>query len=168
MNIPPPLIDPRHKDKVKQDADSVLAPQFAEAVRLADGLFCQPIYDVEVPMMTRGRIALLGDAAFVARPHVGAGVTKGFSDALALCRALDRHDSIPSALQEYERERWPVGRRILDRARHLGAYMQARKTTQAEIEFAATFRRPEAVIRETASLDFLYEDNAGGGVERHG
>jgi 2-polyprenyl-6-methoxyphenol hydroxylase-like FAD-dependent oxidoreductase len=124
-------------------------------VCLTEGLFCQPIYDVDAPSMTRGRIALLGDAAFVARPHVGAGVTKGFSDALALCQALDRNGSIPGALEEFERERLPIGRKILDRARHLGAYMQARKTTEAEIEFAAAFRRPEAVLRETASLDFL-------------
>ena len=29
----------------------------------------QRIYDLEVPHMNAGRIALLGDAAFVARPH---------------------------------------------------------------------------------------------------
>jgi 2-polyprenyl-6-methoxyphenol hydroxylase-like FAD-dependent oxidoreductase len=45
-------------------------------VRAAQPLF-QPIYDLEVPHMTFGRIALLGDAAFVARPHCGMGVTEG-------------------------------------------------------------------------------------------
>jgi 2-polyprenyl-6-methoxyphenol hydroxylase-like FAD-dependent oxidoreductase len=101
------------------------------------------------------RVALLGDAAFVARPHLGAGVTKGFSDAMALCRALDRNTSIERALQEFETERLPVGRKMVERARQLGAYMQASKTTDAEKKAAEGYRTPEAVIRETASLDFL-------------
>jgi len=156
LNIPPPLVDPRHKQKAKEDAEQTLAPQFAEAVKLADSLFFQPIYDVETPRMIDDRIALLGDAAFVARPHLGAGVTKGFSDAIALCEALDRSISIEHALQDFETERLPIGRRMVEQARHLGAYMQASKSTDEEKRAAEGYRTPEAVIRETASLDFLY------------
>jgi 2-polyprenyl-6-methoxyphenol hydroxylase-like FAD-dependent oxidoreductase len=155
MNIPPPLVDTRHKKKAQQDAAALLAPQFSEAVSLADSLFCQPIYDVEVPRMACGRIALLGDAAFVARPHVGAGVTKGFSDAFALRQALDQYSSVQIGLKAFERVRLPIGRRILERARHLGAYMQADKNTPAERIAAEQHRQPEAILRETASLDFL-------------
>jgi 2-polyprenyl-6-methoxyphenol hydroxylase-like FAD-dependent oxidoreductase len=155
MNIPPPLVDPRHRQKAKEDAERTLAPQLSEAVRLADGLFFQPIYDVETPRMIEGRVALLGDAAFVARPHLGAGVTKGFSDAMALCRALDRNTSIERALQEFETERLPVGRKMVERARQLGAYMQASRSTDAEKKAAEGYRTPETVIRETATLDFL-------------
>ena len=160
MNIPPPLVDPRHKEQAKEDAEQTLAPQFAEAVRLADGLFFQPIYDVETPRMIDDRVALLGDAAFVARPHLGAGVTKGFSDAMALCQALDRNISIEHALQEFETERLPVGRKMVERARQLGAYMQASRSTDEEKRAAEGYRTPEAVIRETASLDFLYGGRA--------
>jgi 2-polyprenyl-6-methoxyphenol hydroxylase-like FAD-dependent oxidoreductase len=155
MNIPPPLIKPSIKAKVKDDAERTLSPQFAEAVRITDGIFCQPIYDVEVPAMVQGRVARLGDGAGVARPHVGAGVTKGFSDALALTRALGRAPSVPTALAEYERDRLPVGRAILQRARQLGAYMQASNKTEEERRFAEMHRDPEAVLRETASLDFM-------------
>jgi 2-polyprenyl-6-methoxyphenol hydroxylase-like FAD-dependent oxidoreductase len=155
MNIPPPLIDPRHRLEAKQDAEAIMAPQFAEAIRLAEGLFCQPIYDVDVSGMVRGSIALLGDAAFVARPHVGAGVTKGFSDAMALRRALDGHERVEDALRAFDAERLPVGQKILERARRLGAYMQASRATDAERKSAEAYRTPEAVIRETASLDFL-------------
>lgn len=156
LNIPPPLVDPRHKEQAKEDAEQTLAPQFAEALKLAKGLFFQPIYDVETPRMVEGRVALLGDAAFVARPHLGAGVTKGFSDAMALGEALDRNISIEHALQEFETVRLPVGRKMVERARQLGAYMQASRSTEQEKRAAEGFRTPEAVIQETASLDFLY------------
>jgi len=61
-----------------------------------------------------------------------------------------------SALQRYEAERLPVGRKIIERARHLGAYLQA---TQSAEELARSARHsiPEAVLAETAMLDFLYQ-----------
>ena len=41
---------------------------------------------LEVPWMRHRRIVLIGDAAFVARPQVGAGVTKAFEDGVVLAR----------------------------------------------------------------------------------
>ena len=48
------------------------------------------------------------------------------------------------------------GRCIIERARHLGAYLQATQTTE---ERARSRRHsiPEAVLAETAVLDFLRE-----------
>ncbi len=158
-NIPPPLIAERHRQKVQDDAARVLPPQFAEAVALADGMFVQPIYDVETEAMSVGRVALVGDAAFVARPHVGAGVTKGFGDAMALCNALLGQDSVSVALETYNRERMPIGRKIVARARQLGAYMQASRGTPEEEEAAERHRDPEAVIRETASMHFMQQQS---------
>jgi 2-polyprenyl-6-methoxyphenol hydroxylase and related FAD-dependent oxidoreductases len=43
--------------------------------------------------MVFGRVALLGDAAFVARPHVGAGVTKAALDAASLADATAGDES---------------------------------------------------------------------------
>ena len=52
--------------------------------------------------------------------------------------------------------RLPVGQRIIERARHLGAYLQATQTAE---ERARSQRHsiPEAVLAETAVLDFLRE-----------
>jgi 2-polyprenyl-6-methoxyphenol hydroxylase-like FAD-dependent oxidoreductase len=60
-----------------ESADTLLAPQFAEVVKKAAQPLFQPIYDLEVPKMNFGRIALLGDAAFVVRPHCGDGCHQG-------------------------------------------------------------------------------------------
>jgi hypothetical protein len=50
-----------------------LAPPFAEVMTKAHQPLLQAIFDLETPAMIIGRVALLGDAAFVARPHVRHG-----------------------------------------------------------------------------------------------
>ena len=54
----------------------------------------------------------------------------------------------------YRRQRLPVGRRIIERARHLGAYLQATQT-EAERAHAGRYSTAQAVIAETALVDFL-------------
>ena len=96
-------------------------------------------------------MALLGDAAFVARPHCGMGVTKAAGDAVALAAAITAQpDDIPAALQAYERERQPYGTAIVGHARALGAYMQAQAHADLDPEEAERYRTPAAVMRETA------------------
>lgn len=82
--IPPPLIRPEVVAEMKANARATLAPQIAEILELAEQPFFQPIYDFASPRLVFGRTALLGDAAFVARPHGGAGVTKAALDACGL------------------------------------------------------------------------------------
>ncbi|MGA7788132.1 MAG: FAD-dependent monooxygenase, partial [Xanthobacteraceae bacterium] len=78
--IPPPLIRPDVIARVKADAKRLIAPQIAAILERTTPFF-QPIYDVASPRMAFGRVALAGDAAFVARPHAGAGTTKAALDA---------------------------------------------------------------------------------------
>ena len=87
--IPPPLIRPDVIARVKADAERLLAPQIA-GIFLRAAPFFQPIYDLESPQIVFGRVGLAGDAAFVARPHVGAGTTKAAVDAATLAAVLAR------------------------------------------------------------------------------
>ena len=155
ISIPPPLIRREAIAQMRAAAERLLAPQFREVVRMIDEPILQPIYDLETPRMAFGRVAIVGDAAFVARPHVAAGVAKAADDAAALAAALQDSEVEP-ALRRFEVERLPVGRRIIERARHLGAYLQATQTAE---ERARSQRHsiPEAVLAETAVLDFLRE-----------
>jgi len=146
MSIPPPLIDPGIVAEMRRAADQLLAPQIAEIVRLARQPFFQPIFDVESPHMAFGRVALLGDAAFVARPHVGMGVTKGAGDALALAGCLDRgNGDVAAALKEYEARRRNFNRAVVARGRELGAWLQGSNTPEAK-----RHHTPEAVMSEIA------------------
>jgi 2-polyprenyl-6-methoxyphenol hydroxylase-like FAD-dependent oxidoreductase len=151
ISIPPPLIRRDAVAGMRAAAERLLAPQLRDVVRLIDEPILQPIYDLQSPRLSFGRVAIIGDAAFVARPHVAAGVSKAADDAAALAEALDG-DDVEGALRRFEAERLPPGNRIVERARHLGAYLQA---TQSAEERARSVRHgiPEAVLAETAVLD---------------
>jgi len=149
-SIPPPLIAPATIAAMRADAQRLLSPQFAVVMGLAPNPFLQPIYDLESPRMTVGRVALIGDAAFVARPHVGAGVSKAAEDALALVQALVKEVDVTQALARFEEQRLPLNRHIVERARYLGRCIASGghlpDTSVAE---------PAAMLRDTATLDFL-------------
>jgi 2-polyprenyl-6-methoxyphenol hydroxylase-like FAD-dependent oxidoreductase len=125
-------------------------------VRLTPQPFLQPIYDLESPHMALGRVALIGDAAFVARPHVGAGVSKAAEDAEALAAALDAGEGdLPAALARFEAERLPRNRRVIERARYLGGCIAAEGRPADE-----AVRDPSTLMRQTAVVDFLDDDPA--------
>lgn len=155
ISIPPGLIRAEAIAEMRDAAERLLAPPFRALVRLIDEPLLQPIYDLASPRMAFGRVAVIGDAAFVARPHVGAGVSKAADDAAALAKALSAHDDVGTALNTFEAARLGENRRIIEWARHLGAYLQATQT-QAEKERADRHATDAAVIKETATLDFLY------------
>jgi 2-polyprenyl-6-methoxyphenol hydroxylase-like FAD-dependent oxidoreductase len=148
--IPPPLIRASVLDEARKAAREVLAPQFAEVVEKTENLFFQPIFDLESPRLAFDRIALLGDSAFVARPHCGMGVTKAAGDAMALVQALTEAHDVPAALARYEQARVEFGAFIVGHARALGAYMQAQLRTEHERQMAEAYRTPEVIMRETA------------------
>lgn len=106
-------------EALRADARSQLPPQFAAAVAAEPQPFVQPIYEYETPRMVNRRIVLLGDAAFIARPHTAMGVAKAAGDAMALANALINRP-VDEALVTYERDRLPQGRAIVDYGRRLG------------------------------------------------
>jgi 2-polyprenyl-6-methoxyphenol hydroxylase-like FAD-dependent oxidoreductase len=154
ISIPPPLIRREAAAAMRVAAERLLAPQFREIVRLVQEPLLQPIYDLESPQLSFGRAAIIGDAAFVARPHVAAGLSKAADDAAALAAALEVED-VAGALRRFEAERLPEGRKIIERARHLGAYLQETQSAE-EQKRSARHSIPEAVLAETAILDFLH------------
>lgn len=151
LSIPPNKIRPEVTTALREDARRLLAPQFAEVLEKTEQPFLQAIQDFETPRMALGpRTVILGDAAFVARPHVGMGVTKAAADAQSLADALAETDDLAGALARFERKRLPYGAVVIRRGRELGSYMQAQLLSDEERELAERHRRPEAVMAETA------------------
>jgi 2-polyprenyl-6-methoxyphenol hydroxylase-like FAD-dependent oxidoreductase len=137
-------------------ARRVLAPQFAEAIRRAKLVFFQPIVDLVSPRLVFGRVVVIGDAAFVARPHVAMGVPKAAGDALALVKAIQHggRDAF-SGLPAFEAQRLRIGAAIVARGQYLGAYMEAQLKSEEERRRAQELRIPERVMMETAApLDY--------------
>ncbi len=135
--IAPHKIHPREIAAMREDAHRLLAPQFAEVLDKTAQPILQPIHDLVSPRLAFGRVALMGDAALVARPHVGMGVTKAGEDAMALGAALARHGATPSAWQAYEAQRLRPGLAVVQRGRELGAYLQAQGNSQVQAQVHA-------------------------------
>jgi 2-polyprenyl-6-methoxyphenol hydroxylase-like FAD-dependent oxidoreductase len=154
ISIPPPLIPEATVGELRR-AGAILAPQFRAALDLCDRPFLQPIYDFEVSRMYAGRVALIGDAAFVVRPHVGAGVAKAAQDAATLAQALATARTVEDALEAFDATRRQIGQRMVARGRDLGAAMQARLSTEHERAMAVRYREPAVMLADTATLDFL-------------
>lgn len=152
-SIPPPLVRGQVREEMRTAAALHLAPQFREVIAMSPQPFLQPIYDLESRRLAAGPVAIIGDAAFLARPHVAAGIIKAADDMLSMAAALDGEPDVESALRRYEAERVAVGRRILHRARAMGAnYAKgAHGQSSADVAYA------RAVLADTALTTFLRE-----------
>jgi 2-polyprenyl-6-methoxyphenol hydroxylase-like FAD-dependent oxidoreductase len=147
-SIAPALIRPEVLAALRRDAAERLAPQMAQLVERVKLPLLHAIHDVESPSLVFGRVALMGDAAFVARPHVGTGVTKAALDAQSLVDALSSHADIDAALRSYDEERRAFGSALVQRARTLGSHLETRPKSADEAKLAAFHRRPEVVLAE--------------------
>lgn len=105
---------------LRRDATQTLPPQFALAVEAEHTPSIQGIFDYETPRMVGPASALIGDAAFVVRPHTAMGVAKAAGDAMALQRHLAAEDDLATALTLFDRERRSVGQMISSYGRRLG------------------------------------------------
>ncbi len=148
--IPPHLIRPEVIAALRRDAEAKLPPVFAEIVRTCAQPLFQPIGDLESPMMRRGRVALLGDAAFVARPHVAKGAIKAGHDAIELAAAL-ADASIEDGLERYDAVRRPASAAVVAESRRLGAYIEG-KGRRAD---------PIAFMRENGGVESSNRDDGG-------
>ncbi|HLX16730.1 MAG TPA: FAD-dependent monooxygenase [Bradyrhizobium sp.] len=125
------------------------------------------LYDREpLPVWTRYRLSLLGDAAHPMLPHLGQGANQSIEDGMALATILSRSDrtSAPSALLAYERLRRERVAQVQRGARESGLRYDSAYSDlgvrDAEIAAHAAFRRtlydhdvvPEALAAAAALM----------------
>jgi 2-polyprenyl-6-methoxyphenol hydroxylase-like FAD-dependent oxidoreductase len=121
FSLPRGEMSVERRTRLRRDALAMLPPPFAYAVSAEPMPSIQGVYDYESQHIARERVALIGDAAFVARPHTAMGVAKAAGDALSLHECLNAELALSSALARYEAERLPVGKAIVAYGRRLGA-----------------------------------------------
>ena len=151
-SIAPDKVRPSVVNAMRKDAIRLLSPQHTKLIMKLDKPFIQPIYDLTTTTMCHGRIAVIGDAAFTARPHLGVGITKAVEDSVALAIALESHSNIPTGLQHFNAKRHSINNEWVNRSRELGAYLQAQLMSDTERKHAKQHRTTDAVMRETANL----------------
>ena len=154
VSIPPHLIRQEFIDEMRAFSRSHFAPQIADTVDLTKQPFFQAIFDCASPRIAQGRVALLGDAAFVGRPHAGMGTTKAALDAQYLVDALLAADGdngdLAVALADYNDSRSLFGNRLVARNRWLGAHMSAHlaKPRHLRTPDELAHRPPDVTMRE--------------------
>ena len=147
--IPPLKVSWKHIAHMRKVAKEILAPQYAEILEKTSTPFLQAIYDVRSEQIVFGRIALMGDAAFVGRPHVGMGVTKAGDEAMVIAKHIAKLGATPAALNAYGEERLKLGQQVVARAQYLGRYMQA-QGSKGNRDNEKLKRNADTVMAETA------------------
>ncbi len=162
--IPPPLIRPDIVARVKADAKALIAPQIAAIFTQARPFF-QAIYDLESPQLVFGRVVLVGDAAFVTRPHAGAATTKAALDAAILADSIAHAgDDLDDGLRRFERSQLAFGSAMVALGRAEGLYLSAQLKPR-------NHRTAEELHRDIGSVLHAHSnrsDQVGGIVAAHG
>jgi 2-polyprenyl-6-methoxyphenol hydroxylase-like FAD-dependent oxidoreductase len=96
-------------------------PVMATLVAATPQPFLQTIVDVIPTRTVFGRVCLLGDAAFVVRPHTAGATAKAARDATTLARALKRAGrNVDAGLSSFEEMQIAFGRGLVDYGVALG------------------------------------------------
>jgi 2,6-dihydroxypyridine 3-monooxygenase len=129
VSLQPGTVQRRYIDEMKQAAPTQLAPAVAEVIVGTEQPYLQVVFDTRIPGMIDGRVAIIGDAAFAARPHAAAGSAKAAADAWSLYEHLGSNDGgIVEALEAWEHGQLAVGNRLIDRVAAMGARSQSTNT----------------------------------------
>ena len=154
-SVPPPLIRRDLISTLRQEGEHGLPPALNDCLGAIAQPFFTPIYDFIAPRVVDGRVALVGDAASNARPHMGFGVSKAGCDAQALAAALRDHDDIDEGLAAYNRIRQPIGEIIVRHSRRLGTHMGVNLATDEDRAMHALLQDPRAMMDWIAVPNFL-------------
>ncbi|ONI75286.1 oxidoreductase [Actinosynnema sp. ALI-1.44] len=77
--------------------------RFIEGMRTTASFYSQEVVQVRTDSWSRGRVALVGDAAYCASPYSGMGVSGGLVGAYVLAGEINRHPTeLPRALANYD------------------------------------------------------------------
>ena len=154
-SVPPPLIRKDLIAEMHKDARDILPPALLDALMAIKQPFITPIYDFTAPRITFGRVAMVGDAAANARPHMGFGMAKAGTDAQALAKHLDAHDDIDAALAAYNAERQPIGNDIVLHGRKLGTHLGVNLKTEEDRRMHDLLQSDGAMLDWIAVPHFL-------------
>jgi 2-polyprenyl-6-methoxyphenol hydroxylase-like FAD-dependent oxidoreductase len=101
-SVPPGALAPVQEAWLRQIAAERANPEFRALIENTDEIFVQEIQDLQVPRMVFGRVVLVGDAAFMPRPHTAGSTAQAASNAVALASALYGMSDITAPLEGWQ------------------------------------------------------------------
>ena len=134
-SAPPAGLSRQTRDEFFSDARTHLPSSLSGIVTRERKPFLQAIFDYETPRMHYGRLALLGDAAYVVRPHTAMGVAKAAADAMELRDALVEEVFIDGALHRYSARRMIAGAQIARYGQRLGERLEIHTPNNSVVSY---------------------------------
>lgn len=133
-SIPEGQLSDRWRTKVYAEAERLLPPGFRAAVQATEEPFVQAIRDLTVERMVKGRVILLGDAAFIPRPHTAASTSKAAANALELVDQLSGPNAtIDQALEAWEPSQLRLGQALSVQGTRTGDWLLFKRKPQSKI-----------------------------------
>jgi 2-polyprenyl-6-methoxyphenol hydroxylase-like FAD-dependent oxidoreductase len=122
FSIPPGQLRDVWKSHLREEAARMLPPPFRAVVEATEEPFAQAIVDLTSEHMVYGRVVLIGDAAFVPRPHTAASTSKAAANALELASAFENtHDAaIGDVLGAWEGPQLRLGQMLYRQGSRIG------------------------------------------------
>ena len=157
-SVPPGAVDGALYAHLDALLTAYFPPDHAALVRQSPPaeVSIQPIYDEEVDHYVHGRVALIGDAGTVTRPHTGSGATKALRDARCLELLGQAHDDLDDLLAAYGQARSEAGRTLVRVGKNIGRG-QVEDTPPWDRMTPADFERWTAGMLAGDSL-YLFDD----------
>jgi 2-polyprenyl-6-methoxyphenol hydroxylase-like FAD-dependent oxidoreductase len=149
FSVPPPLMRKDLIAQMRAEARAILPDTLLDPLLAIKQPFVTPIYDFTAPSIVYGRVAMVGDAAANARPHMGFGMAKAGTDAQALAKHLAQNEDVDAALKAYNAERQPIGNTIVMHGRKLGTHLGVNLRTDEDR------RMHELLQSDSAMLDWI-------------
>jgi len=114
FSVPQGMVRDDFVQQQKSIAERILPTVFGQLVVQTNEPFIQTIYDLSVPRMAFGRVCILGDAAFVPRPHTAAGLSKAATNAVALANSIanSSYIDVVEALKRWEPHQIELGNNL--------------------------------------------------------
>lgn len=120
------------------------------------------LYDLSpIRHYTRGRIALLGDAAHATTPNLGQGANQALESALTLTRQLAHiksPDEIPTAFASYEQKRHRKATYIVNTSHQIAELSNIKSRFGQKIRNFVMSHMPEALTEKTFEKMYALED----------
>ena len=124
-SVPPGMVCSMHWQRQMDIARTFLPPQFRELLEATEEPFAQPIRDLAVPQMVFGRAVLVGESAFVLRPHTAAAAAKAAADGMALGKVLhDGKNNLTENLRRFGTPQLEMGIQLRNYGVRLGDQSQ--------------------------------------------
>ena len=113
-SIPPGSLSEDQEAAFRKFAEEHTNPAFRQLIRQTQEIFVQSIMDLKVSQMVFNRVLLVGDAAFIPRPHTAGSTAKAAANAVTLAKALAENSQIEEGLRRWERTQMDDGVRMSD------------------------------------------------------